>query len=176
MVQRIKINLDAVESLLYFWQATSEKEKVNERFINDVSEMEGYKYIYDDEFNKESLRKILSAVTNKEIFKSQNRKEGRFWNNNLWMLEDLGYTNMMVTPLKHLNLVALAASLSEFNTEKDYEEIEVIFVPAHLDDYYVVGNKLIINFFKLRPEDDELYIDDKNLIDFIDEKIKTEIL
>ena len=40
--------------------------------------MEGYKYIYDEEFTKESLRKILSAVTNKEIFTSQNRKEGRF--------------------------------------------------------------------------------------------------
>jgi len=176
MIQRVKINLDAVESLLYFWQATSEKEKVNERFMNDVSEMEGYKYIYDEEFTKESLRKILSAVTNKEIFASQNRKEGRFWNNNLWMLEDLGYTDMMVSPLKHLNLEDLAANLKEINTDKKYEEIEVIFVPAHLDDYYVTGNKLIINFFKLRPEDGTLFIGEKGLVDFIEEKIKTEIL
>ena len=115
--------------------------------------MEGYKYIYDEEFTKESLRKILSAVTNKEIFTSQNRKEGRFWNNNLWMLEDLGYTDMMVSPLKHLNLENLATDLKELNTEKSYEEIEVIFVPAHLEDYYVVDNKLIVNFFRLRPED-----------------------
>jgi hypothetical protein len=176
MIQRIKINLDAVESLLYFWQATADKEKVNERFINDVSDMEGYKYIYDDEFIKESLRKILSAVTNKEIFTSQNRKEGRFWNNNLWMLEDLGYTDMMVSPLKHLNLENLATDLKELNTEKSYEEIEVIFVPAHLEDYYVVDNKLIVNFFRLRPEDGDLFINEKGLVDFIEEKIRTEIL
>ena len=92
------------------------------------------------------------------------------------MLEDLGYTDMMVSPLKHLNLENLATDLKELNTEKSYEEIEVIFVPAHLEDYYVVDNKLIVNFFRLRPEDGDLFINEKGLVDFIEEKIRTEIL
>ena len=176
MIQRIKVNLDAVESLLFFWHATAEKEKVNERFINDVANMREYKYIYDEEFSKDSLRKILSAVTNKEIFSSQNRKEGRFWNNNLWMLEDLGYTEMMITPLKHLNLGELALKLITMKTEKDFEEIEIIFLPAHLDDYYIIENKLIINFFRLTPKDGSLFVGEQDLLNYIEEIIKTTIL
>lgn len=176
MVERVKVNLDAVEALFYFWQATQEKEKVNERFINDVAAMPAYQNIYDEEFTKESLRKILSAVTNREIFASQNRKEGRFWNNNLWMLEDLGYTNMIVQPLKHLNLENLAAKIKNLDMSNKYEEIEVVFLPAHLDDYYVADGKLIINFFKIRPENESLFVGEQNLLSFIEEKIISEIL
>lgn len=47
-----------------------------------------------------------------------------------------------------------------FRRDKN-EEIEVVFVPGHEDTYYVEGNKLTINFFKL-------------IADFIDETIKIE--
>jgi len=174
MVKRIKVNLEVIEAMLYFWQATNDREKVSEKYINDVTSMDGLKLAYDDEFGPESVRRALSAVTNREPFASKNRKEGRFWNNNLWMMEDLSYTDSMIKPLKKLNLQALTESLSEAEEKSNYEEIDVIFSPLHLDEYLVVDNKLIINFFRVKPSvtDESTYIGEVELTEFIRDKIK----
>jgi len=174
MIQRIKVNLDVVEAMLYFWQSTNDREKVSEQFIFDVTEMPGLKYTYDNEFNSESVRRALSAVTNREIFSSANRKEGRFYNNNLWMMEDLGYTDMMVEPLKKLNLEALVDELNDCEGNKNFEELEVIFSPLHLDEYLITGNKLIINFFRVKPSDvdENTCIGDEEITEFIAAKLK----
>jgi len=174
MIQRVKINLDAVEAMLYFWQSTNDREKVSELFIFDVTDMPGLRYAYDNEFNSESVRRALSAVTNREIFSSSNRKEGRFYNNNLWMMEDLGYTNMMVQPLKKLNLESLVEKLNGYQGSQNFEELEVIFSPLHLDECLIKDNKLIINFFRVKPSDidDTVYIGDKEITKFIEEKLK----
>ena len=42
MLQRIKVNLEAVEAMLYFWQAASEKENIAEKFFYDVADMPGF--------------------------------------------------------------------------------------------------------------------------------------
>jgi len=174
MVQRIKVNLDAVEAMLYFWQSTNDREKVSELFIFNVTDMKGLKYAYDNEFNSESVRRALSAVTNREIFSSANRKEGRFYNNNLWMMEDLSYTDMMVQPLKKLNLESLVKKINDCPGSENFEELEVIFSPLHLDEYLIKENKLIINFFRVKPSDidETVYIGDKELTEFIGEKLK----
>jgi len=171
MVQRIKVNLETIEAMLYFWQSTSEREKVSEKFINDVTNMTAFKIAYDEEFDAESVRKILSAVTNREPFSSKNRKEGRFWNNNLWMMEDLSYTDQMVQPLKKLNLDSIINDLSRSDK---YETIEVIFSPLHLDEYFISDNKLVINFFKVKPSfnDESTFIGDVEITKFIKEKIE----
>jgi len=173
MLDRIIVNLEVVEAMLYYWQATSEKEKVGESFLNNLSNMEGMKYIYDDEFKSESVRRALSAISNREIFSGENKKEGRFWNNNMWMLEDLEYTNLMVAPIKTLNLNSMAKELSEISELKDYKELEVIFVPGHLDEYKIIDNKLIINFFRVKPSlyEDKTEIGDKEINQYIKEKL-----
>lgn len=170
MLKRIKLNMDLIEAMLYFWQATNDREKVSEKYLNDVSNMDGLTLIYDNEFNAESVRKVLSAITNREPFSPSNKKEGRFWNNNMWMMEDLEYTNSMIQPLKKLNLDAL---IEKLQNEK-YEELEVIISPMHLDEYKIADNKLVINFFRVKPgdTDDNLYINEKEIKTYIEEKLK----
>ncbi|WDV48049.1 hypothetical protein PV797_10215 [Clostridiaceae bacterium M8S5] len=168
---RLIKNMDIIEGMDYYWQATSEKEKVGEQYIVNMAEMDGMKLIYDDEFTSESVRKVLSAISNREMM-TGNKKTMRFWNNNMWMLEDLEYTKMMIAPLKTLNIDAIAKKLDITNCK--YEDIEIIFVPGHLDEYYLVDNKLIINFFRVKPdlyEDDKVTIDDKLIQDYICEKL-----
>ena len=174
MISRIKVNLDAIEAMLYFWMATKDKENISEMFIYDIVAMPGLALIYDDEFSEESVRRALSAIKNREIFSSNNRKEGRFYNNNLWMMEDLGYTNLMVTPLKVLNLEYLIQILNPKYTDSKYEELQVIFSPMHLDEYVIKDNKLIINFFRVKPSDfdDSTYIGEKELKVYLEEKLK----
>lgn len=173
MIQRIKVNLEAIEALLYFWQATSEREKVSEHFIVDVASMPALTCAYDKEFDAESVRRALSAVTNREIFTSTNRKEGRFYNNNLWMMEDLEYTKAMIQPLKKLNLEGLKETLNNSSIGSGTTEIEVVFSPLHLDEYFVIGNKLVINFFRVKPGEtaDEALINDMPITDYIKEKL-----
>jgi hypothetical protein len=173
MLQRIKVNLEAIESMLFFWSAVNEREKVSEQFLNELAAMPGLALTYDDEFDAESVRRILSAIVNREKVNKNNQKEGRFWNNNMWMLEDLEYTNMMVKPVKKLNLDHLVDRLKDMEGAEEYEEIEVIFSPLHTIDYMIVKNILILNFFKATPnyENEEATIEGKELSEFIEDRI-----
>ncbi len=174
MIKQIKVKLDTVEGMLYFWQATKDREKVGETYLNNMASFPEMEYIYDDEFNKESVRMALSAISNREIFHSESKKERKYWNNNMWMMEDLGYTNMMVTPLKVLNLDAITEKLNNKGIISKYEELEVFFIPAHQDEYSIHDNKLIINFFRVKPdlvEEDKLFIGETPIIDYIEEKL-----
>lgn len=174
MIKRIIVKLDIIEAMLYYWQATSEREKVGESYLNNIAQFPEMKYIYDSEFNDESVRKVLSAISNREILNSDSKKERKFWNNNMWMLEDLEYTNMMVAPLKVLNLNALIDQLNNKNEKSKYEELEVVFVPGHQDEYLIAENKLIINFFRVKPdlyEEGKVTIGETLLLDYIEEKL-----
>jgi hypothetical protein len=173
MLQRIKVNLEAVEAMLYFWVAASEKENVAEKFFYDIAEMSGLTCAYDEEFNGESVRRALSAIKNREPFVG-NKKELKFWNNNMWMMEDFEYTNAMAQPIKKLNLGNLVEKLSSVKGSNKYEELEVIFSPLHSDEYIITGNKLVINFFRVKPDfmDDKTYIGEIELNEYIEEKLK----
>ena len=146
----LTVNLEAIESMLYYWDATKDKEKVNERFLNDTANLPALTLTYDAEFDAEAFRKVLSSITNREPFRPANRKEGRFFNNNLWMLEDLGLTREMVQPIKVLNLNNLAQKLSE-ETSGD-RAITVYFSPLHLEEKYTKNDAVILNFFRLQPD------------------------
>jgi hypothetical protein len=173
MVGSVTVNLDVVEAMLYYWQSTKDRIKMSDLFILDVAAMPGLQCAYDDEFNAESVRRALSAIVNREAFSSNNRKEGRFYSNNLWMLEDLGLTERMVTPLKKLNLSSLPEKLNELQSNGKYQELAVIFSPLHIDEYIIKNSRLIINFFAVRPgdEDDRVYIGDQELLAFVVEKL-----
>lgn len=171
MAKEIKINLEAVEAMLYYWHALKDKEKVPEKFIYDTAEMPEFKYAYNEKFDGESIRRVLSAIKNREVFSSHTKEEGRFWNNNLWMLEDLSYTDAMVLPLKKLNPKDLAVNIDKTVSDKNNEELEIIFAPLHLDDYLIKDNRLIINFFKIKPDNNQAYVDNQELKSFIMEKL-----
>ncbi|WP_291632368.1 hypothetical protein [Clostridium sp.] len=172
MLQRIKVNLEAVEAMLYFWQAASEKENIAEKFFYDVADMQALSCAYDEEFNGESVRRALSAIKNREPFVG-NKKELKFWNNNMWMMEDFEYTNAMVQPLKKLNLSNLVGKLAEVAGTNKHDEIEVLFAPLHSDEYIIIGNKLVINFFRVKPDfvEDKIFIGEKELNEYIEEKL-----
>lgn len=174
MLNRIKVNLEAVEAMLYFWQAVNDREAVSEMYIYDIAAMPGLALAYDDEFTEESVRRALSAIKNREIFSRSNKKEGRFYNNNLWMMEDLSYTGLMVAPVKKLNLDSMAKELGSKYPDSKHDELEVIFSPLHVDDYLTADNKLIINFFRVKPGDidDNTYIGEKELKAYIREKLE----
>ena len=174
MVQRVRVNLEEIESMLYFWQATNDREKVAETYLHEIGSMPGLKATYDSEFNAESVRKVLSAITNREILSQKTKKEARFWNNNMWMMEDLSFTDTMVKPLKKLNIDDMVEEIKNAEGSSKYEELEVRFSPLHIDDYIIKGNMLVINFFRVMPIDDEesATIDGKQIKDFIKEKIE----
>ncbi len=174
MINNIKVNLETVEAMLVFWQAVNDRESMSEMYIYDIAAMSGFSMVYDEEFTEESVRRALSAIKNREIFSRSNKKEGRFYNNNLWMMEDLSYTDSMVVPLKKLNLDNLLDTLNIKYPDAKYTELEVIFAPLHTEEYYIINNKLIINFFIVKPSlmDDNTFIMEKDYKAYIQEKLE----
>lgn len=172
MINRVKVNLEAVEAMLYFWQAVNDRENLSEMYIYDIAAMPGLKHAYELGFNEESVRKALSAIKNREVYSRSSKKEGRFYSNNLWMMEDLSYTNSMVAPLKTLNLEFLIGDLNSKHPNPKYNELEVIFSPLHIKDYIIKDNKLIINFFRVKPGEGEAFVGDIELKEFLKEKLE----
>lgn len=169
MLKNITLNLEAIEALHFFWIAASEKDHVDEKFFHDLGDMDAVKLCYDDEFTAESVRRALSAIKNREPF-SGNKDERKFWNLNMWAMEDLELTAMMITPIKQLNLDELVAKMP---SDSKYETLEVYFSPIHNDEYRIIDNKLLINFFRIRTSfvDDGVTINDKPLETYIEEKL-----
>lgn len=176
MLKRLNLNLEELESMLYFWQSTSEKEKVGESYLVEIADMKGLKTSYklDSDLTAEGVRKVLSSITNRELLSEKTKSEARLWNFNMWMLEDLEYTNMMIAPLKQLNIEDVLKDISEEAKDSKYEEVEVRFSPLSMQDYIIDGSNLIINFFKVRPsleEDDVLTIDNIDIKEYIKSKV-----
>lgn len=171
---KININTEVVEMMIFFWSSVAEKEKVAEPYIISVAERPEMKLIYDDEFKEEGVRSVLSAISNRELLNGGSKKDKRFWNNNMWMMEDLGVMEAMIAPMKQLNLQEDEANLS---TKSGYDEVNVIFVPGTTDFFKVVGNNLVVNFFKISVDifggTGEVTFDGKTLKEAIEEKIKT---
>ncbi len=171
MIQSIKVNLELMEMLLYYWKATSEKEKVGEKYIYSVVENPHMKPLYSENFTPEYARQVLSAISNREIFKPASKEAGRFWNNHMWMMEDLGVTEMMMQPVKQLNVDHLVnnAAFNRFNGP-----LEIVFVPGHIETLYSTENQLFINFFKLMANlvDGSVKIEEKDLVTFIEDYCK----
>lgn len=172
MIKNITLNLEAIEALHFYWIAASEKDQIDEKFFHDLGEMKAVQLMYDENFNAESVRRALSAIKNREPF-SGNKQERKFWNLNMWAMEDLELTAMMITPIKQLNLDNLVDKLNQETLGKDYENLEVYFSPIHDEEYKIIDNKLLINFFRIRTSftDDSVTIDDKELSSYIEEKL-----
>ncbi|WP_461538198.1 TDE2712 family protein [Spongorhabdus nitratireducens] len=138
----ITLNMEVMELVYYYWQATSEGEKVGEAFIMTIADHEKMKPVYSKGFTPESVRRALSAISNKEKFSAENKTESRFWNNNMWAMEDLGLMELMMAPLKVMNL-------DDIEVQKP---LEIVVLPLHLDDYYLTDNTLYLNFFRVQAD------------------------
>lgn len=90
------------------------------------------------------------------------------------MMEDLSFTDKMVQPLKILNIDSLIEELKDLPGNDKYDEIEVFFSPLHFDEYIIKGNKLVVNFFKVKPDDsqDIAYIDGVELKDYLKARLE----
>lgn len=148
-MKKITINTEVVEMMIFYWTGVSEREKIAEPYIISVAERPEMNLIYDETFDAEAVRRVLSAISNREILNGGSPKERRFWNNNMWMIEDLGVMEAMVAPMKTLNLQDELASLQP---KSGLEELEIIFVPGTNETAKVVGNKLILNFFSIHVD------------------------
>lgn len=170
---KININTEVVEMMIFYWTSVSEKEKVAEPYIISVAERPEMKMIYDQEFDDQGVRRVLSAISNRELLNGGSKKEKRFWNNNMWMMEDLGVMQAMIDPMKQLSFKDDADSLS---TKSGFDEVNVIFVPGTTDFFKVEGNNLIVNFFKIAIDifggTGAVTFNDMPLKDAIVEKIK----
>lgn len=173
MIRNIKVNLEILEQMLYFWQASSENEKVAESYLNQIAEQKELSLIYDDELNGPGVRKVLSSITNRERMSDATQREWKFWNNNMWVMEDKVILDNMVRPIKKLNVDSL---IEKINAKKDikHENIEIIFIPGTTEEYIINDNQLVINFFKVMADlfdEDKVTIDGKPINDYIEEKI-----
>lgn len=163
----VKINTEVLELFIYYWQATGDREKVSDIFLSELAERKELKVLFNDEFTSDSIRKVLSSITNREILSVKTKPEGRFWNNNMWVLEDLGIAMGMMTPIKQLN----GEQFKEF-VDKD---LTINFIPGHLETYYWFENQLFINFFKLATdfETGNVKIEGKSLEEYIKELLNS---
>lgn len=162
----VKINTEVLELFIYYWQATADKEKVSDVFLSELSERKELKILYNDEFSSGSIRKVLSSITNREILSEKTKAEGRFWNNNMWILEDLGLAMNMMAPIKQLNGEQFADLVKK--------DCIINFIPGHIETSYVKGSEVYINFFKLATdfETGEVKIEGQSIEDYIKDVLK----
>ena len=117
--------------------------------------MPPFKASYTDCFTHIYLRRVLSAISNREVFIGENKEQGRFWSNNLWMLEDINYITSLVAPLKRFNTDDLIPDINEAVPNGIYDSLEIYFVPLHIQTTFSEKNKLYIKFFSIIPLDDD---------------------
>lgn len=151
----MKIHYELVEMMVFYWEQVAAKEKVRDAYLTEMAEMPEMKPVYNDEFTKDSFRKVLSAISNKELLSAPTKAESRFWNLNMWMLEDPDHMRAMVNRVKQLNL-------------DDVEgESELYFIPGHLDEVYRNGADVLINFFKIMVSDGDAKISGEDFETFV---------
>ncbi len=150
----IKINLNGLEIMVFFWNSLMSREKVSESFLNDLCSMQEFSYIYNEDFNNESLRRVLSALNNKEPF-SGNKPERKYYSNSLMIMEYIDEVQPAINAIKKLNLNSIA--------EKAKEDVEVVVVPGLSKGIEKTDNKLIVDFFSLKNTENGLVISGESL-------------
>lgn len=139
------IHYDLIEMMSFYWEQVASKEKIQDAYLVEMAEKPAMKVVYGEDFSADSFRKVLSAISNKELLSAPTKAESRFWNLNMWMLEDLDNMRAMLQQVKQLNLDDIRS-----NTE-------LFFIPGHLEECYALGENVYVNFFKIfiNPSDPE---------------------
>ncbi len=156
-MHNIKVNLNGLEIMLFFWNSIISKEKVNELFINDLCSMREFSFIYQEEFTTDSLRTILSALNNKEPYKAS-KKEMKFYSNNLRVMEYIDEVLPIINAIKKMNMDILSQKLDENINE-------IIVVPGTSNTITKSDHCLIVDFFAARLSQGNIIINDKKIED-----------
>ncbi len=173
MIRNIQINLETLEKMLFFWQASSEGEKVSEDYLRNIADAPEMQLMYDDELNAEGIRKVLSAITNREQMNAPSKREWKFWNNNMWVMEEQLLRDNMVHPIKVLNVDAMVDVLNS-KADIPHENVQILFVPGAAEDYWIDGNRLIVNFFKIQADlfdEENVSLCGQTVLAFLEEKL-----
>jgi hypothetical protein len=141
---KVTNDFDLMEMMLFFWDSVSEKEKVSDEYFATIAARNEMKVLYNSEFTERSVSKVLSAISNREKLNDRTKSESRFWNNNMRMLDDSEMRKLLIAPVKVLNFAELEAKHPESS-----RTIKCVFVPGYDGEYYVSGDTVYINFFKL---------------------------
>ena len=155
MLQDIRVNLDVLEMMLFYWESVASKDKMSDEYFVEIAKKCEMQALYSEGFSAESVRRVLSCISNREKLNSTSKEEFKFWSQNMRMVEDINLLHAMLQPVKQLNLSSLREKLAT------KEPIEVIFLPFPQGDYIVSERKIYFNFFSIiatyqMTEDEEL--------------------
>lgn len=171
MIHHGSLNLNAIEAMQFLWTSIASKDKLTEKFIIDIANTEPFQWIYNDEFTAESVRRSLSALSNREPF-TGNKTENRFYSRNLMILEYIDTLHDKINALKGIRLKDIIDHLNTTWDIKDMDHLEVVVVPTPFDTFQRHENKIILNFFKFHLVDGILKADDMS----IEEILKTALI
>lgn len=143
---KIIVDTKVLEGVLYIWASLSDREKIADSFLIELANSPRMKPQYDDEFNAESVRKVLSAIANREKLNNPTKKESRFWNNNLWMMEDPLIPDSMLGPVKRLSVRELQEMIPGDG------EKQIVFYPGTTEASFIKGDTLYVNFFSIMAD------------------------
>lgn len=146
MLKTIKINFEVIELMDFYWQTAARKEKLSDSYLLDVAKRPEMAAIYEEDFDENSVRKVLSAVINYEPVNEATKKELEFYNFNKFFADDPGNVELTLPTVKTLNV---SEFIEEFSNDSRYKEIQINFVPAYDMVDKIDGNTLTVNFFKL---------------------------
>ena len=178
MLKEISVNQNILEMMLFYWESVAAKDKMSDEYFLELAGKKEMESLYSDDFTKDSFRRVLSAISNREKLNSQSQKESKFWNQNMRMIEDLTLTNAMIAPVKKLNLSELVGE--NLNTEK----LEVLFIPLPEGDFFVGKDIIAFNFFSIiasynsedfeNVSDIKVSLHGKDIKDYVVETIKVQ--
>lgn len=137
-------NFTVMEMMIFYWDSVSDKEKISDEYFASIAERDEMQVLYNADFTKRSVSKVLSAISNRERLSERTKTESRFWNNNMRVLDDREMRSLLIAPVKVLNFSELEQKYPKIN-----RELTCIFIPGHEDEFYIKDNNIYINFFKL---------------------------
>lgn len=171
MIKTIKINYEVIELMDFYWQTAARRKKLTDSYFLDVAKRPEMQTIYHEDFNENSVRKVLSAVINYEPVNEATKKEMEFYNFNKFFADDPGNVELTLPSIKTLNINEF---LKEFPEDTRYDEIQINFIPAYDILDKIEGNTLTINFFKLGvdfTDFETVLINNQQLKDYLRDKI-----
>ncbi len=170
MSKKLSFNLNAVEIMHFYWISVASREKLNEKFITDIASSDAFQLTFNENFTKESVRRCLSAISNREPF-TGNPTESRFYTRNLMILEYYDTLEAKINGFKSLSLSNFSEDTIENFEKSDLLNHEILVVPNPFDTMIKADNKLIINFFKFNMIDGILSAEGKSIEQWIVEGI-----
>lgn len=172
MLKNIKINMEILEQMIYFWASVKEKQRVDEKFLDGITSRPEMKYFYHGEYTDIEARKALSAITNREPLNSYVKETRKMWNNNMWMLEDDEMMKSMISPIKVLNLNSLIEKVNAKNPNYKHETVNIFILPGTFETEKIDGNNLYFNFFKIFPDwEGNLSVEGKQVEEYFEDAI-----